>query len=65
VGLSAVLVFVGVKMLLSDLYPVPIGISLAVIVAVLACAVAASLMWPRHDAEAPAHRLAGAGERKR
>jgi tellurite resistance protein TerC len=46
-GLSAVLVFVGTKMLLADIYPVPIGVSLGVIALVLGAAVAASLLWPR------------------
>ncbi len=45
-GLAAVLVFVGVKMLLSDLYPVPIPFSLAVIAGLVAVAVVASLMAP-------------------
>ena len=47
VGLSAVLVFVGAKMLLVDVYPVPVGVSLAVIALVLGASVAASLLWPR------------------
>ncbi|HEY1379891.1 MAG TPA: TerC family protein [Gemmataceae bacterium] len=47
VGLAVVLVFVGVKMLLSDVYAVPTGVSLAVIAAVLGTAVAASLLFPR------------------
>ena len=46
-GLSVVLVFVGVKMLLADVYKVPVGVSLGVIVAVLAAAVVISLVWPR------------------
>jgi len=46
-GLSVVLVFVGVKMLAADLYKVPIGVSLGVIVVVLAASTAASLLWPR------------------
>jgi tellurite resistance protein TerC len=50
-GLSAVLVFVGAKMLMADVYDVPIGLSLAVIVAVLAVATTASLLWPRADLE--------------
>jgi tellurite resistance protein TerC len=54
-GLSMVLVFVGVKMLLSDVFPMPIGISLAVVLSVLGCSVAASLLWPRRDAAAPEH----------
>jgi tellurite resistance protein TerC len=47
VGLSLVLVFVGAKMLMADLHSVPIGLSLAIIVAVLGAAIAASLLWPR------------------
>lgn len=45
-GLGVVLGFVGVKMLLVDTYPIPIGISLSVIAAVLTVAVAASLLFP-------------------
>lgn len=48
-GLSVVLVFVGVKMLLADIYKVPITASLAVIVAVLAAATVASIVWPKRD----------------
>jgi tellurite resistance protein TerC len=47
-GLSAVLVFVGVKMLVTYFdYHIPIGISLAVVGGVLASAVVASLMFPK------------------
>ena len=46
-GLSAVLVFVGVKMLIADLYHVPIAVSLAVIAVILAGSVAASLLRPQ------------------
>jgi tellurite resistance protein TerC len=46
VGLSVVLVFVGAKMLLLDLYKVPIGLSLGIIVGILAAAVLASLRRP-------------------
>jgi tellurite resistance protein TerC len=52
-GLSAVLVFVGVKMLAVDLYKVPIGVSLAVIVLVLGVSVAASWWWPRTPPNQP------------
>jgi tellurite resistance protein TerC len=45
-GLSMVLVFVGVKMLATDVYKVPVGVSLAVILVVLAASVAASWLWP-------------------
>ena len=47
IGLSVVLVFVGLKMLAAQFYKVPIGASLAVIVAVLAAATVASVLWPR------------------
>jgi tellurite resistance protein TerC len=46
-GLSVVLVFVGLKMLAADVYKVPVGVSLAVIAGVLGAAVAASWFWPR------------------
>jgi tellurite resistance protein TerC len=47
VGLSVVLVFVGLKMLAVDLYKVPIGVSLGVIALVLGTSMAASWWWPR------------------
>lgn len=46
VGLGAVLGFVGVKMLLSDYYPLPIALSLGVVATLLAGSVIASLLWP-------------------
>jgi tellurite resistance protein TerC len=46
-GLSVVLVFVGLKMLAADVYKVPVGVSLAVIAGVLGVVVAASWFWPR------------------
>ena len=55
VGLAAVLAFVGTKMLLVDVYKVPALLSLAVIVAILGTAVAASLYAARRHA-AHAHR---------
>jgi tellurite resistance protein TerC len=56
-GISAVLVFVGFKMLISDLYKVPIGLSLAVIVLLLAIAIGASLRATRvKELQAPVHR---------
>ena len=60
VGLSVVLVFVGVKMLASDVYTIPIGVSLGIIVLVLTAAVAASLRWPRTPDEQAAVQLASA-----
>src|SRR5687768_14339402 len=47
VGIGLVLVFVGGKMLVSDFYHVPIGLSLAVVVILLAGSVIASLLFPR------------------
>ncbi len=47
VGLAAVLALVGIKMLITDLYKVPIAISLGAIAAILAVAVAASLWKAR------------------
>lgn len=52
-GLSLVLIFVGVKMLIADVYKIPIGLSLAIILLVLASATMASSVWPRHQARAP------------
>jgi len=49
VGLAAVLVFVGVKMTLSDIYKVPVYASLVVIVLTLALAVGASVFVSRRD----------------
>jgi tellurite resistance protein TerC len=52
-GLSAVLVFIGVKMCIIDIYKVPIGASLAVVVGLIAAAVVASIyIKPRHDGAA-------------
>ena len=46
VGLAVVLVFVGVKMTISDLYKIPVFLSLAVIVVTLGLAVLASALRP-------------------
>lgn len=46
-GLSAILIFVGVKMLLMDVYKIPISVSLGVIAGILMVSVAASLRWPK------------------
>lgn len=46
-GLSAVLVFVGIKMVMADIYKIPIGISLAVIAGILTISVVASLRRAR------------------
>ncbi len=46
-GLSAILAFVGTKMLISDYYKVPIMVSLGVVVAILIASVALSVMRAR------------------
>lgn len=45
-GLGFVLSFVGVKMLLADIYKIPIGLSLGVIAGILTISVVASLLFP-------------------
>jgi tellurite resistance protein TerC len=45
-GLSAILVFVGAKMLLADVYKLPVAVALGVIAGILLIAVIASLMRP-------------------
>jgi tellurite resistance protein TerC len=45
-GLSAILVFVGAKMLLADVYKLPVGVALGVIAGILLIAVMASVMRP-------------------
>ena len=51
IGLSAVLVFVGIKMLIEDLYHIPIAISLAVVALLIGGSVVYSLMRPREAEE--------------
>lgn len=46
IGLSFVLVFVGVKMVVSEMYKIPIGASLAVIAGLLGISIIASLWFP-------------------
>jgi tellurite resistance protein TerC len=50
VGISIVLAFVGVKMLLADIYPIPIHFSLGVIVGVLALAIIISITFGKKKA---------------
>jgi tellurite resistance protein TerC len=52
-GLSLILVFVGVKMLIADFYKVPIGVALGVVAGVLAISIVTSLIWPRREARVP------------
>lgn len=48
-GLSAILVFVGLKMCIVDLYKIPVTISLIVIVFLLAIAMIASVLFPKKE----------------
>ena len=48
-GLAALLVFAGVKILVADLYKIPIALSLTVIVLILGIAIAASLIATRRQ----------------
>jgi tellurite resistance protein TerC len=50
-GLSAILVFVGAKMLLSNFYHIPVGVALGVVAGILALSVIASIIRP-----APQHK---------
>jgi len=46
-GLSAVLTFVGIKMVIVDLYKIPVGVSLGVIASILTISIVASLLKTR------------------
>lgn len=52
-GLGLVLSFVGVKMLIKDWYPIPIGVSLLVIGALLASSVLLSWIRPKKETPGP------------
>ncbi|RIK37672.1 MAG: hypothetical protein DCC58_17655 [Chloroflexi bacterium] len=62
VGLGAILIFVGAKMALSDVYKMPIAISLGVIVVVLAVSIVASLLRKPEEASHPIEPLGPGGE---
>jgi tellurite resistance protein TerC len=51
-GLAAVLVFVGLKMTLADVYEIPVALSLAVVVVALSAAVVLSLARPERQTRA-------------
>ena len=55
-GLSVVLIFIGLKMLLVDFVHIPIGTALAIVIAVLAVAIVASLIGQRRKRSGPGHR---------
>jgi tellurite resistance protein TerC len=49
-GLAVILVFIGVKMLVAEFFPIPVGIALAVVGGILAISIAASLVARRRGA---------------
>jgi tellurite resistance protein TerC len=61
-GLAIILTFVGTKMLLVDVYKVPITASLVVILGVLALSVIGSLLWPRAAEELDVDLVPGEDE---
>jgi len=58
-GLGVILAFVGMKMLITDLYHVPSWASLAVITGTLAVTIVASLRADRRDEQHPKHDISG------
>jgi len=49
IGLAVILAFVGVKMLISNFYEIPITIALGVVILTLAASILASLMFPQQQ----------------
>lgn len=50
-GLAAILGFVGLKMILAEVYAIPIGLSLAIIICILALSAIASALRPKEAAK--------------
>jgi tellurite resistance protein TerC len=48
-GLCAILVFVGTKMLISEIYKIPVVVALGTIIGVLLISILASVIWPRNE----------------
>ena len=53
-GLSAVLVFIGAKMLVSRWYEIPVSAALSVVAGLLILSIIASLVWPKKKTETTA-----------
>ena len=53
-GLALVLIFIGTKMLLIDIYKIPIAVSLGVVAATIATTIALSLLRPQKAVDPPA-----------
>jgi tellurite resistance protein TerC len=66
IGLSFVLFFIGVKMLISGFFHIPIAVSLAVVALVITGSIFASLAFPKASKEEihlpEPHRAVGEGE---
>jgi tellurite resistance protein TerC len=52
-GLAVILIFIGTKMLLAEVYKIPIGVALAVVASVLAISIIMSLVKPHKKARLP------------
>lgn len=53
-GLSFILVFVGIKMLVGEHYHIPVGLTLGAVGITLALSIVASIIWPKQeDAKSP------------
>lgn len=50
-GLSVILTFIGVKMLIMDIYKIPIGLALGFVIFVLIASIVASKIWPQDDSK--------------
>ncbi len=48
-GVAAILAFVGVKMMLSEVYKIPIPAALGTVGGILLLSMIASLIWPKHE----------------
>ncbi|WP_035566013.1 TerC family protein [Hymenobacter sp. IS2118] len=53
-GLSLILVFIGAKILLESIYPIPMPVALGVVGGLLLLSVLASVIWPKKEADTPA-----------
>lgn len=51
-GLSVILIFIGIKMLISGYVDIPIGVALGVVAGILLISIVASLLFPRKQAKA-------------
>ncbi|MBJ6142634.1 TerC family protein [Hymenobacter sp. BT559] len=50
-GLALILIFIGSKLLLEDIYPFPMPVALGAVGVLLLGSIAASLLWPKKQAE--------------